>query len=194
MTTQTTIYVDKEVKSIRTRLEETIAREKVYKKYHLLFRDALAKWEGKKINKRLLTDLQKAMPSAVFIWDEIASMLYIKVYGTVEYPTYKEHHSVFIGYTSRWDDRIEETTQCFRISKYDEINPSVWSASIERVANIEKLLVSDYPERHEEAIDAYAEDTKKFLSVVGEYPRYEDKEYMKELSFGKLKFNGRSVL
>lgn len=184
----------KEVSSIRAKIEATIARELVYQKYHKMFRDVLAKWEGKKITKRLLTDLQKAIPDARFIWDEIASMLYIKVYNTPEFPSYENNHRVFIGYTSRYDHRIEGTTQYFQVQKYDEINPSVDSASRDRVVTYEKLLASDYPERHQEAIEKFHKATLEMLEVLGDYPSSEDREYMRELGFSKLEFNERSTL
>lgn len=144
---------------IITSIQDYCDKEYINYRYYNLFKEALAPFEGKKITKRMMSAVEKAIgdDSFQFFWDADSSWWAIKFRGKHHMdPYYRENWMSFnLGYRSSGDFYSEakfiEQNRCYGSAAMDRIelskeamkNPKTLELLVEKVLVVNRLKELD---------------------------------------------------
>jgi len=125
-------------------MKAEVAKEVSYQKYHNLVAIELAKFEGKKLTKRLVTNLEKALPGATIYWEHNAGMININISGVPEFMSYNDRLRLFLGY--------DKDLPSYSVERFEYADYCHGGESRDRVIKTCELLDSTLPEKIDQAI------------------------------------------
>lgn len=145
---------------------------------HELVGTELKRWDGKRLTKRFVTNLEKANPDMVFWLDRQAHMWHIKIWGTLTEgtPSVKSGNALqfFIGYNSptRFGDNDLDP---YRFETWEDRDVANGSAARKRIDKRCALIYLQAPQRIAHAVNEYLgakETLGKALGDSIENPEY----------------------
>ncbi len=177
-------------------LEENQAREKESIRVHKAIRTVLDKWNNKRITRRIVEQIKQAAypgdEGVVVYYDEIASLLNIKIWGGTSGATYDTRSSYFLGYTgqpfagSNVDKYVYAGT--FKAESFEDSDACHGHAAEKRCKARQALL--DNPEQIKELVEMI-ERTRQAYEAFSEFTH---KDCMDELRYEAERVLGLELL
>ncbi len=182
------------MKTIRQRVEESLQHQQNCLKYYTLVFDVLGqKWVGKKITRRLITDVAAQLPEGASVTMPDGGSLrqsWIRIYGVEGFPDYDNKIEFFLGYTNSLcgANQLEN----YSIQSFVDHNEGRGKHSEKEIARLNAILATNAPEEQEEALKELAHVISIHSDMLER--NYPAQGYARELGIDYLGFKHTTLI